>query len=605
MAITSTATTGGALQLDSIAVVDLRLLSQSEIYALSLCSSSAFDPDRCDDVVIPKIDRSVFNESAGSRKQTYSRLRLLPPSSTPSAAHRRRTPRLRHNSASIINSGNSDPENDENSQMLPLFKKLFVSDINLGDSFSVKIDHSHPMPSYPGPVEDLNGHKRKRANDGGDEPPNYQTQPGTGDSVVDVKDNSSLNEVVVVGENVDYRDRGILNKEGVAVDLVALGLVEHPYSEEIRHRTEGLGTVEELVGFLGGFKGRWGSSRKKKRIVDAGEFGSVLPIGWKLLLSVEKKGSAWLSCARYISPSGRQFMSCKEASSYLLSQTGVQDTNPTITAQHNEMDDGKLTSAKIADIATKDDVDINESVSSHASDAKLLPDEQLGEILHCGKCNVTFCKSDEFLHYLSSIHLRNGYKNVVRTTDRVIINESKKLDEASNPARAKNGCSAEIIAEKASNTSKLASSRVEENVPCSIGEYTVDEIQFGTDSVIPSWDEKESMPGKKDSEVIGFEGIKIDPFVNNQIQGNIGSSFNTLSSGQDFDGSWGTGHENLFEGCFDDLVANTGGGGDTSEGTSVCVWCRSLFYHQEQVETQTGAIGSLCPSCSTRMPGQF
>ncbi|KAL3619687.1 methyl-CpG-binding domain-containing protein [Castilleja foliolosa] len=680
----TTATTVGAFQLESIAVLDLRLLSQSEIYSLSLRSSSAFDPDRCNDVVIPKIDRSVFNESAGSRKQTYSRLRLLPPSSSPSAAHRRRTPRLRHNSASIINSGNSDSENVEKSQMLPLFKKLFVSDINLGDSFPVKIDHSHPVPSDPAPVEDLSGHKRKRE----DEKLDDQTKPGAGDNVVHVKDNSSLKEVVVARENVDDRDRVILNRDGVVVDFAALGLVDHPYSEDIRRRTEGLSTVEELVKFLGGFKGRWDSSRKKKRTVDAGEFGSVLPIGWKLLLSIEKKmDSAWLSCARYIRagnciskkvtrscgvyqtwinnfklktdkghfifsvgilcslttrtskvhdaiiklfslhqfptylphyqsdlfssnkyvkhPSGRQFVSCKEASSYLLTLTGVQDTDPTITAQHNEIVDDKSTSTRVADIATED-VDIKESLSSHASDAKVLPGKQLGEILLCDKCNVTFCKSDESLHYLSSIHLRNGYKNVVRTTDPVIMNENKKVDDASNSACANNACSAET--------------NFEENVPCLVGEYTVDEMYFGTDSVIPSRDEKEiSMPGKNDSEVVGLEGIKIDPFVNNETQ-NTGSIFNMLHQGmgsnvpggdnilnscQDLGGSWGTGQENLFEGYFDDLVANTGDGGDTNESTSVCVWCRSLFYHQEQLETQTGAIGSLCPSCSTRMPGQL
>ncbi|PQM40540.1 uncharacterized protein Pyn_24506 [Prunus yedoensis var. nudiflora] len=69
------------LHLDSLPLIDLRLLSQSDLYSLSLTSSSSLsNPTRRfdDDVLIPKIDRSVFNESAGSRKQTYSRLRLAP-----------------------------------------------------------------------------------------------------------------------------------------------------------------------------------------------------------------------------------------------------------------------------------------------------------------------------------------------------------------------------------------------------------------------------------------------------------------------------------------------------------------------------------------------
>ncbi|KAL6527265.1 methyl-CpG-binding domain-containing protein [Orobanche gracilis] len=306
------ATSGGTLQLDSIPVVDLRLLSQSEIYALSLCSSSAFDPDRCDDIVIPKIDRSVFNESAGSRKQTYSRLRLAPPSSSSSAALRTRTPHLRQSSASTINPDNdySDPENVENTHMLPLFKKLFVSDINLCESFPIKIDHSYSLlphqlsvTSNSPPAKGLSGQKRKHNQFSGTETLANQTHSGMSNSAV-INDSvdviSSLNEMVV-RESLEDRDRGIFNRDGVAVDFVAMGLVDHPYWEEIRRRTEGLESEGELKGFLGGFKGRWGSSRKKKRIVDASEFGTALPIGWKLVLSIEKKdGRAWLSCARYI-----------------------------------------------------------------------------------------------------------------------------------------------------------------------------------------------------------------------------------------------------------------------------------------------------------------
>ncbi|KAK9110722.1 hypothetical protein Sjap_018782 [Stephania japonica] len=68
------------LQLDSLPIVDLNALSQSELNSLSLCSGDAgsFDFRHCDDLVVPKIDRTVFNESKGGRKQTYSRLRLAP-----------------------------------------------------------------------------------------------------------------------------------------------------------------------------------------------------------------------------------------------------------------------------------------------------------------------------------------------------------------------------------------------------------------------------------------------------------------------------------------------------------------------------------------------
>lgn len=41
---------------------------------------------------------------------------------------------------------------------------------------------------------------------------------------------------------------------------------------------------------------------------------------------------------------------------------------------------------------------------------------------------------------------------------------------------------------------------------------------------------------------------------------------------------------------------------NTSQATSVCVWCRNVFFHDPvQAGVQTGAIGTICPSCSSRM----
>ncbi|CAL4999438.1 unnamed protein product [Urochloa decumbens] len=60
-------------------VVDLRTLSQSDLDAVAAASVHALAPRSFPDAdPLPplKIDRAVFNESAGSRKQTFSRLRL-------------------------------------------------------------------------------------------------------------------------------------------------------------------------------------------------------------------------------------------------------------------------------------------------------------------------------------------------------------------------------------------------------------------------------------------------------------------------------------------------------------------------------------------------
>ena len=104
----------GELEAKSIGTVDLRLLSQSELYSLSLCSTTDYNPCRDDDFIIPKIDRSVFNEYVASRKQTYSRITYAPPASSSSRTrtYTRHPPSLNNNST-------------ENSQVVEVIKQLF------------------------------------------------------------------------------------------------------------------------------------------------------------------------------------------------------------------------------------------------------------------------------------------------------------------------------------------------------------------------------------------------------------------------------------------------------------------------------------------------
>ncbi|KAK7311633.1 hypothetical protein RJT34_09896 [Clitoria ternatea] len=57
------------LSADSLAVIDLRHLSQSELYKLSICGGT--DELHHHNSFVPKIDPSLFNESAASHQQTY------------------------------------------------------------------------------------------------------------------------------------------------------------------------------------------------------------------------------------------------------------------------------------------------------------------------------------------------------------------------------------------------------------------------------------------------------------------------------------------------------------------------------------------------------
>ncbi|XP_022884880.1 uncharacterized protein LOC111401396 [Olea europaea var. sylvestris] len=453
--VTSATADDVPLQADSIPIVDIRLLSQSELYSLSQCSSSAVGPLRCDDVAVPKIDRSVFNESAGSRKQTYSRYRLAPASSSSSAASsapRRRTPHFRPTAVTNCNNGNSVPEKEENPQIIALLKQLFVSNSNPEDVVPVKIDYNYSLPqqlsSFPSSsssnVVPVN-HKRKRGR-----PCQLEMVKNDANSTlvvnanVDSYDGNNNKSGSIMSENfgdVDRDRKALLNRDGVKVDLVALGTVENPYAEEIKQRTEGLNGKEDLVRFLEGLDGKWGSSRKKRRIVDASVFGSVLPIGWKLLLSLKKKkGHVWLYCSRYQSPSGRQFVSCKDISSYLLSLHCVRDMNKVNCAENNQSinDSNSLSSVSIANVKKQDDkrkknpifrasLVVSSTSSNHEMqvtlDAGDQPEDKVGKFLHCDECKMTFSEKDDLLHHQSSLHREKMCKNDLPLNDVVIVKE--------------------------------------------------------------------------------------------------------------------------------------------------------------------------------------
>ena len=275
----STSTASGGLHLEALPLIDLRFLSQSELQALSLTSLHSSDLRRCDDVVIPKIDRSIFNESAGSRKQTYSRLRLAP-RKPDIAANIPRRPRF---STHLNQKAALEPVDEENSLIIGLLKGLFATETHADDLIPVQVEYKETsneiLQNIPIDVVADSGKKRKRGR------PKSEKR-------IAVYQNGGSGEV---------GGMGIVNQNGVFVDVAALANAEDPFGPELRRRTEGLTTEEELLGFLTGLNGQWGSRRKKRKIVEASDFGDILPKGWKLLLSMKRKeGRVWLFCRRYI-----------------------------------------------------------------------------------------------------------------------------------------------------------------------------------------------------------------------------------------------------------------------------------------------------------------
>ncbi|TKY74376.1 Methyl-CpG-binding domain-containing protein 8 [Spatholobus suberectus] len=302
--------------IDSLPLVDLRLLSQSELYTLSLSGDTPRHRHGDDDSVIPKIDRSNFNESAGSRKQTYSKLRLN---------------KQKQNSAVPASSFHiplhiPEPLDEENSQIIALLQQLFgieslrnaprLNDAEDRRLVPVQVEFKQPPPesatfqNVPIDVVDSGQRKRKRGRPRKNE--NSVTVFVEEPREVNGHGNGEGNAVAAVSET------------GFVVDAVRLD--GDPFGEELKRRTQGLETESQLLEFLETMNGEWASQRKKRRIVPASDLGDLLPAGWKIVITLLRRaGRGSVVCRRYVSPGGHQFDSCKEVSAYLHSVPGVQD----------------------------------------------------------------------------------------------------------------------------------------------------------------------------------------------------------------------------------------------------------------------------------------
>ncbi|XWS21495.1 hypothetical protein CRYUN_Cryun30bG0059400 [Craigia yunnanensis] len=448
------------LHLESIPVVDLRLLSQPELLSLSLCSSSPSPSNAETELFTPKIDRSVFNESAGSRKQTFSRLRLASPRSH--LHHHHSSPASKPFSSRPLRL-DPEPLDEESSNILSLLKSLF----NIDDSLTANTNENEPyddkdlvlvqieypkensiLQNIPVGIVSSSVRKRKRGRPRKDEKDNWLIES---ESLVieEYKETAAfdwVNETANAGNisscSEGKRRRGRPRREESQsrvigseekkveseIERVALENVEAilGIEEELRRRTEGMETEVELLEFMGGLEGEWASKSQKKRIIDADSFGSVLPKGWKLMLFVKKRaGHFWLACSRYISPNGQQFVSCKEVSSYLLSSGGLKDSSLAISSHTGR---GIGSGVK----PTPGNLPITSISSGHEKRAPLLrmgsPREvQRTETIKCHKCTMTFNQQDDFICHLLSSHQGTAKSSGhgALTNEEVIIKNGK------------------------------------------------------------------------------------------------------------------------------------------------------------------------------------
>ncbi|XP_010530617.1 PREDICTED: uncharacterized protein LOC104807164 isoform X2 [Tarenaya hassleriana] len=393
--------------LDQLSFIDLSTLTQSELLALSRCSSVTASAANCfpGDTAVASIDRSAFNESVGSRRQTFCRLGPSSPSS--SVHHRSRVAvagRLSSSSAkslAVSDAGvadaSGDPHHGENRRIIANLKQSLR---NLPEFYDIDFDYVPPC-SFTNPTLSLcdggGERKRKRGRKPKPKPENFKPEIQKPVSVT------------VAGNEDPETGLESVNKNGVRVDLAALSTLEDPYGPEIRRRTEGLCGEEELLGFLSSLGGEWCSRRRKRKIVDAGVLGDFLPVGWKLLLALKRKERrAWVYCRRIVSPGGRHLLSCKEVSEYLRSYFESHGEPSRVNHDRSTVHpDGPQSVSQInQDANCSEDPRKYHSLMtvSNNDNLKVI---QVQNLFKCQKCNSTFDTNDAYLQHLISVHQEN------------------------------------------------------------------------------------------------------------------------------------------------------------------------------------------------------
>ncbi|KAK7412152.1 hypothetical protein VNO78_03601 [Psophocarpus tetragonolobus] len=362
----------GGLKLEYLRCIDTKRLSQEELMALSLSWQSHCKDRETKTKTNTKIDPALFNESAGSRRQTYS---------SP-------TGRRRRLAALLPPLPGHDPENR---LIIDHLKHLIREDPKL-DQVQLASPSQPPAPA-PSPAP-----ARKR----GRKPK------------------------LKVHLHHCYRGIDFLNHDASPLDLSLLSNSHDPFADHLTRRTLSLRSEADLLAFLRDLPGQWASRRKKRRIVDASLFAHVLPLSWKLLLALKRKdGRASIYCRRFISPSGQHFVSCKEVSSYLHSLLphlpGTQHSLPPQNSAGVTQEERQI-------VAVNSDVSANERVKEVALlGIENLADVQIHDLFECRKCNLSFDEKDLYLQHLLSIHQRTTrrYRLGSSVGDGVIIKDGK------------------------------------------------------------------------------------------------------------------------------------------------------------------------------------
>ncbi|KAI4367485.1 hypothetical protein MLD38_023218 [Melastoma candidum] len=530
--------------------VDLASLSQSDLLSLSAATAPAEAPH---EFVVPVIDRSIFNESAGSRRQTYSRpaTSVSPSATSPVAAaghHRNRVPALKPHQPPT--SSSQDPLTADNASIITHLKYLLSQNPNFTDVIlsrplvavpesSVGSEFSHGRDDVSGVL----GFKRKRGRKPRARPSDH------------------VSEYYSVRESQVGSEMEIVNRDGNVVDVDALEKEGDPFGGELRSRTAGMASEEELLVFLKDLGGQWGSRRRRRKIVDASGLGDKLPRGWKLLLAIKRKGGhAWVYVRRYISPT--------ETRKAVFTYKGENNSHVVRWKFECQF------CHKVFDERRRYNGHVGNHVKNYVKRAEEAPgrgnfrddsDAKSGDGLSLGKS-----KMDALVEIAQNTMESNSSE------------EGHKQPVKNPPVKRRLNLSPTLSKRFTSAILSLMSSAEEDG---------------GPDSVAKGEDEFSSADQRND-DLVAIEELRYD---NDETQG---FDFVTLAEPVPLAGPQIVTDAPVHFGS-EDVILNMGVN-PACQLTTTCVWCGEEFTHDApNSELQSDSVGFMCSTCKAKISGQI
>ncbi|KAI3770196.1 hypothetical protein L6452_01321 [Arctium lappa] len=289
--------------------------------------------------------------------------------------------------------------------------------------------HSHPRISPSTDNSDIDESKSISISlnapsvvDGGELQPEFGGIEPEIVAVIEAKNNHSP---LTYGD--EDNDRNKLTSE-VASSSLHVETGDGAYEEELASMTRGMSRAK-LVGFMESLEGEWvGRGERRRRVVDAEEFVNALPVNWKIELALRKRGGIHsIYCRRYVSTSGIQFKSCKEAAFYLRDQSLSNVAEEEASEEMRQMENASHKVPK----------SVNEVGSSSVPEANAnLPpidnlfDVKVASLIDCSSCGITFEDIRGLEKHLASVHKETTRRFDLPTSEGVAHRTSEKQHAA-------------------------------------------------------------------------------------------------------------------------------------------------------------------------------